>query len=100
MILRLPESMRQFRLRYRCMRFCNGLYPCRQPALWKTRAGRVGVPACVLLSFGFLPMRLNRLQALRAVLETGSVTEASRRVHRTQPQISRLISALEEEVGF
>ncbi|WP_417221032.1 LysR family transcriptional regulator [Achromobacter spanius] len=45
-------------------------------------------------------MRLNRLQALRAVLETGSVTEASRRVHRTQPQISRLISALEEEVGF
>ncbi|CAB3678735.1 LysR family transcriptional regulator [Achromobacter kerstersii] len=45
-------------------------------------------------------MRLNRLQALRAVLETGSVTEASRRIHRTQPQISRLISALEEEVGF
>lgn len=45
-------------------------------------------------------MRLNRLQALRAVMETGSVTEASRRIHRTQPQISRLISALEEEVGF
>ncbi len=45
-------------------------------------------------------MRLNRLQALRAVLETGSVTDASRRSHRTQPQISRLISALEEEVGF
>lgn len=45
-------------------------------------------------------MRLNRLQALRAVMETGSVTEASRRIHRTQPQISRLISALEDEVGF
>ena len=45
-------------------------------------------------------MRLNRLQALRAVLETGSVTEASHRIHRTQPQISRLISALEDEVGF
>ncbi|WP_241064210.1 LysR family transcriptional regulator [Achromobacter xylosoxidans] len=42
-------------------------------------------------------MRLNRLQALRAVLETGSVTEASHRIHRTQPQISRLISALEDE---
>lgn len=45
-------------------------------------------------------MRLKRLQALSAVLETGSVTEASRRIHRTQPQISRLISALEDEVGF
>ena len=45
-------------------------------------------------------MRMNRLQALRAVMETGSVTEASRRIHRTQPQISRLISALEAEVGF
>lgn len=45
-------------------------------------------------------MRLNRLQALRAVLETGSVTEASNRIHRTQPQISRLISALEDDVGF
>ena len=45
-------------------------------------------------------MRLNRLQALRAVLETGCVTEAAHRMHRTQPQISRLISALEEEVGF
>lgn len=50
--------------------------------------------------FGFVLMRLNRLQALRAVMETGSVTEASRRIHRTQPQISRLISALEDEVGF
>ncbi|MNS59880.1 HTH-type transcriptional activator CmpR [compost metagenome] len=55
---------------------------------------------CVVPTSGFLPMRLNRLQALRAVLETGSVTEAARRIHRTQPQISRLISALEEEVGF
>lgn len=41
--------------------------------------------------FGFVPMRLNRLQALRAVMETGSVTEASRRIHRTQPQILSLI---------
>ena len=45
-------------------------------------------------------MRLNRLQALRAVLETGSVTEAAHRIHRTQPQISRLISALEDEEVF
>jgi len=33
-------------------------------------------------------------------METASVTEAGRRLYRTQPQISRLIAALEEEVGF
>lgn len=45
-------------------------------------------------------MRLRHLQALRAVMETGSATEAAERLHRTQPQVSRLIAALEEELGF
>ena len=45
-------------------------------------------------------MRLRYLQALRAVMEAGSVTEAARRMGRTQPQVSRLIGALEEELGF
>lgn len=45
-------------------------------------------------------MRLRSLQALHAVMETGSVTEAARRLYRTQPQVSRLIAALEEELGF
>lgn len=45
-------------------------------------------------------MRLRYLQALRAVMETGTVTEAAMRMHRTQPQISRLIASLEEELGF
>ncbi len=45
-------------------------------------------------------MRLGYLQALRAVMETGSVTEAARRLSRTQPQVSRLIAMLSEELGF
>ena len=45
-------------------------------------------------------MRLGYLQALRAVMEAGTVTEAAARLHRTQPQVSRLIANLEEELGF
>ncbi len=45
-------------------------------------------------------MRQRSLQALIAVMETGSVTEAARRLYRTQPQVSRLIAALEDELGF
>ncbi|QXI45331.1 LysR family transcriptional regulator [Pseudomonas wayambapalatensis] len=40
------------------------------------------------------------LEALRAFVETGSVTQASVRLNRTQPQVGRLLSNLEEEVGF
>lgn len=45
-------------------------------------------------------MNLKGLQALQAFMETGSMAGAVERLHRTQPQISRLLSALEEEVGF
>ncbi|PWF21549.1 LysR family transcriptional regulator [Corticimicrobacter populi] len=45
-------------------------------------------------------MSLKRLQALKAVLETGSVTDGAQMLNRTQPQISRLLAALEDEVGF
>src|SRR6185369_3952341 len=45
-------------------------------------------------------MRLRYLQALRGVMETGTVTEAARRLGRTQPQVSRLLGALEAELGF
>lgn len=45
-------------------------------------------------------MRLRYLQALHAVMETGSVTEGARRLYRTQPQVSRLIASLEDELGF
>lgn len=45
-------------------------------------------------------MNLQRLKALRAVMTTGSVTEAANVLGLTQPAVSRLISALEAEVGF
>lgn len=45
-------------------------------------------------------MNLKSLEALRAFIETGSLTDAAERLHRTQPQVSRLLAALEEEVGF
>lgn len=45
-------------------------------------------------------MRIGYLQALRAVMETGSVTQAAQRMSRTQPQVSRLIAMLEDELGF
>jgi DNA-binding transcriptional LysR family regulator len=45
-------------------------------------------------------MNLKRLQAFRAVFETGSVTHAALRLHTTQPAVSRLVSDLEKELGL
>lgn len=45
-------------------------------------------------------MNLKGLEALRAFMEGGSLNEAAERLHRTQPQVSRLLAALEEEVSF
>ncbi|MBL6458245.1 LysR family transcriptional regulator [Belnapia sp. T6] len=40
------------------------------------------------------------LEALRAFVEGGSVSEAAARLGRTQPQVGRLLAALEAELGF
>ncbi|WP_439548960.1 LysR family transcriptional regulator [Falsiroseomonas sp.] len=40
------------------------------------------------------------LEVLRAFMEGGSVSEAAVRLGRTQPQVGRLLAALENEVGF
>jgi DNA-binding transcriptional LysR family regulator len=40
------------------------------------------------------------LRAFRAVMEVGSTSAAADRIGRTQPQLSRLISQLEDEIGF
>ncbi len=40
------------------------------------------------------------LEALRAFVEGGSVSEAAARLGRTQPQVGRLLSGLEEQLGF
>jgi DNA-binding transcriptional LysR family regulator len=45
-------------------------------------------------------MKLAYLQALRAVMETGTVTGAAVRMRRSQPQISRLVGDLEKELGL
>src|SRR5260370_33479477 len=45
-------------------------------------------------------MNLRRLQAFRAVFESGSVTGAAQRLHMTQPAVSRLIGDLEKELGL
>lgn len=45
-------------------------------------------------------MKLIQLQAFKKVLEYGSVTEASKNLKCSQPRVSRLISELEESIGF
>lgn len=43
---------------------------------------------------------LRSLEALRAFVEGGSVSQAAARLGRTQPQVGRLLAALEQELGF
>jgi DNA-binding transcriptional LysR family regulator len=45
-------------------------------------------------------MKIRRLEALRAVIELGSITEAAHNMNLTQPGVSRLIASLEAEIGF
>lgn len=45
-------------------------------------------------------MKLKHLQALRAVAESGSIQEASRKLCLTQPAVSRTIRELEAELGI
>jgi len=41
-----------------------------------------------------------QLEALGAILDTGSVTRAAARLHVSQPALSRLIASLEADVGY
>ncbi len=45
-------------------------------------------------------MNLRQLEAFRATIRSGSITEAARMLHVSQPSVSRLIADLERSVGF
>lgn len=45
-------------------------------------------------------MNLKQLRAFQEVMLSGSVSEAARRLSRSQPAVSALITSLEKEIGF
>jgi|TARA_B110000503_G_scaffold138766_1_gene225617 DNA-binding transcriptional LysR family regulator len=45
-------------------------------------------------------MNLRQLEAFRATIRSGSITEAAKMMHISQPSVSRLISDLEYSAGF
>ena len=45
-------------------------------------------------------MNLRQLEAFRATIRSGSITEAANMMHVSQPSVSRLIADLERSVGF
>ncbi|HSV44552.1 MAG TPA: LysR family transcriptional regulator [Ramlibacter sp.] len=45
-------------------------------------------------------LNLLALEALRAFVEGGNVAQAAARVHRTEPQVSRLLTSLQDAMGF
>ena len=56
------------------------------------------MPECDTLRV--IAMNLRQLDAFRAVMMTGSVTNAAEYLHVSQPAVSRLIADLEHAVGF
>lgn len=45
-------------------------------------------------------MRIRELEAFRAILQTGTVSEAARSLGVSQPAVSRMLGRLEQDVGF
>ena len=45
-------------------------------------------------------MNFKQLRAFREVMQSGSISEAARRLHRTQPAISSLLCGLENQLGI
>lgn len=47
-----------------------------------------------------MALNLRQMEAFRAVMLTGSISEAAAQLFKTQPAVSMLITALEEDIGF
>ena len=47
-----------------------------------------------------MPFNHRQLEAFGAVMRTGGISSAARAVHLSQPAVSKLIAALEDELGF
>lgn len=47
-----------------------------------------------------MALNLRQMEAFRAVMLTGSISEAAGQLFKTQPAVSMLITALEEDIGF
>jgi len=45
-------------------------------------------------------MNLRQMEAFRAVMLNGSVSQAAKQLFKTQPAVSMMISSLEQEIGF
>ncbi|MEH6825171.1 MAG: LysR family transcriptional regulator [Motiliproteus sp.] len=45
-------------------------------------------------------MNLKQMEAFRAVMLSGSVSQAAKQLFRTQPAVSMMLSSLEEDIGF
>lgn len=45
-------------------------------------------------------MNIRGLEALHALMRGGGIAAAAKQMHRTQPQVSRILAQLEEDVGF
>jgi len=47
-----------------------------------------------------IDVNLRQMEAFRAVMLTGSVTQAAKQLLKTQPAVSMMLNSLEEELGF
>lgn len=45
-------------------------------------------------------MNFEQLKTLNSVVESGSITEAAKRLHKTQPALSMMLKKLEQDLGF
>lgn len=45
-------------------------------------------------------MNFRQMETFRAVMLTGSISQAAKQLYRTQPAVSMVISSLEKQIGF